>query len=468
MNFMQSPLRNSARRRVIPSYRDLYDEMLNSKPSDSVAQFLRAQLECARGLAHDLPMDLEDLAGWAERNVIAVGVEYREYLRARQDGKPRRYFSNKSHALHFLKNVAPTKLVDGSWLYGAVQCWNEPRFQDVIRIYLEELGDGIASKNHVVIFKRLLAENHCEWHSLSASNELNDDVFQQGAIQLALAHRGREFLPELIGFNLGYEQLPLHLLITAYELQELGIDPYYFTLHITIDNLDSGHARRALHAVETLRPRDMSVREFNRRVIDGYRLNSLGKSTTEIIESFDIDAEMVNLFRQKATIGQYMHSDRCKIGGRAINEWLSAPEKIPGLLGELEKSGWIRRNHDPAQSRFWQLLQGERPPMFGVFTPFEQQLIFDWIAGDGYTGLRQNSMNKPDIANAIADSCEDHSGIIDIDDYRLTQRLANSRSMDARMNELIRLMGPASHSTPSGLHATRLFKQLYDIHAYNF
>jgi hypothetical protein len=58
-----------------------------------------------------------------------------------------------------------------------------------------------------------------------------------------------KFLPEVIGFNLGYEQLPLHLLITAYELKELHIDPYYFTLHITVDNADSGHAKQAVDAV---------------------------------------------------------------------------------------------------------------------------------------------------------------------------------------------------------------------------
>jgi hypothetical protein len=39
----------------------------------------------------------------------------------------------------------------------------------------------------------------------------------QGAIQLGLAHHGEQFEAEVFGFNLGYEQLPLHLLITAYE-----------------------------------------------------------------------------------------------------------------------------------------------------------------------------------------------------------------------------------------------------------
>ncbi len=54
-------------------------------------------------------------------------------------------------------------------------------------------------------------------------DDLSDDHYIQGALQLAMAHHADQFLPEIIGFNLGYEQLPLHLLITAYELKELGI-----------------------------------------------------------------------------------------------------------------------------------------------------------------------------------------------------------------------------------------------------
>src|SRR5690606_34000122 len=81
---------------------------------------------------------------------------------------------------------------------------------------------------------------------------LNDDHYIQGAIQLSLARNTDQFLPEVVGFNLGYEQLPLHLLITAHELKELGIDPYYFQVHVTVDNAGTGHARKALEAVRTL------------------------------------------------------------------------------------------------------------------------------------------------------------------------------------------------------------------------
>src|SRR5690606_36642652 len=101
-----------------------------------------------------------------------------------------------------------------------------------------------------------------------------------------------DFLPEIVGFNLGYEQLPLHLLITAYELAELDIDPRYFTLHVTIDNRASGHALKALQAVAQTMPTLADKGEFMRRLRLGYRLNDCGLGSEQLIAGFDIEAEL--------------------------------------------------------------------------------------------------------------------------------------------------------------------------------
>ncbi|MGV3655761.1 MAG: iron-containing redox enzyme family protein, partial [Noviherbaspirillum sp.] len=104
--------------------------------------FLSEQLELARMLPCDLPSDPALLAGWLEQNTARVGQQYRDYLQARKAGGPRQYFSNKSHACYFLKSVAPTKMVDGAWLYGLLPRWNDARFAAMIGSYLEELGGG--------------------------------------------------------------------------------------------------------------------------------------------------------------------------------------------------------------------------------------------------------------------------------------------------------------------------------------
>src|SRR5690606_13441552 len=137
---------------------------------------------------------------------------YRCFTKTRGQGEPLRFFTNRAHALYFLRNVAPTKLGDGASLYGVLQQWHDPRKPDLVRTYLEELGDGEPDQNDLLIYRDLIARK-----DIQELESLPDDRFLQGTLQLALGQLAGEFLPEIIGFNLGYERLPLHLLISTYE-----------------------------------------------------------------------------------------------------------------------------------------------------------------------------------------------------------------------------------------------------------
>jgi len=302
-------------------YQQLYGE---AQGAEEIARdFLLAQLTQMRDAASDLPEMAEQLPAWVEQRCAQVAQAYADYLEQRQQGRPRRYFQNKAHALYFLQHVAPTKQVDGAWLNGLLRHWLDPRFDGLLTTYLEELGDGIAAQNHVVIYRKLLSE-----HDADSEAGLEDAHYLQGALQMALGLCAQDFLPEIIGFNLGYEQLPLHLLITAYELSELGIDPYYFTLHVTIDNASSGHACKAAQSVLSLLPLGEGRADFYRRVAEGYRLNDLGPGTTAIISVFNLQDEVVAMLERKRSFGQHMHSDYCRFEGKTVNQWLGQPGQI--------------------------------------------------------------------------------------------------------------------------------------------
>ena len=148
------------------SERDMYDLLLQLPVSPEARResprFLTEQLERASHLAHDFPADYRELEHWLEQKTLSVGKHYATYLEKRKQGEGRQYFRTNSHALSFLQKIAPTKLVDGAWLYGTVEYWQDPRFHGLVRTYLEELGDGQASQNHVLLYQRLLAENECE------------------------------------------------------------------------------------------------------------------------------------------------------------------------------------------------------------------------------------------------------------------------------------------------------------------
>lgn len=435
-------------------YEALLQQSGNAVQRQRGASFLRAQLERAAALDCDLPPDMQQLAAWVDQHCTQVGEGYAAYLEQRREGAPRRYFNSRSEALYYLQAIAPTKLVDGAWLYGLVRYWPDARFRPLITTYLEELGDGDAGLNHVVLYKTLLEKNGC------TSQPGDDSLYTQGAIQLALGHNCDEFLPEVIGYNLGYEQPPLHMLITAYELKELGIDPYYFTLHVTTDNASTGHARQAAEAVQRLAPTG-DADAFYQRVRAGYMLNEIGPDASSIRASFNIYQQTVSMLEAKSFYGRNMHSDYCRIEGKTVNEWLQTPGQIETFLQALIKRGWVKLNQDPEQSRFWQLIAGPRAKMSGVFSSFEMQLIYDWIAGNwqdrgaARPGVAKIPAVKP--AQAQADS---HAGSLDDARGRLQQELQDL-PLPHKISRLTALMAPDCHTSPAGLEATRMFSAIY-------
>lgn len=467
--------------------KDLYFDLLANEDDQDVADrarhYLDEQLEKVARKKSDLPAMPGHLASWAENRLEQVGLAYRGYVRARQGGEPRRYFSTRSHALFFLQSVAPTKLVDGAWLYGLTRAWRDHRYHSLIRTYLEELGEGQPSLNHVVLYRNLLAKHGCgHWQDQS------DAHFVQGAIQLAFSRNAQYFLPELIGFNLGYEQLPLHLLITAYELNELGIDPYYFTLHVTIDNAATGHAREALQAVQHALPKLGDAEHFHERMVHGYLLNDLGLGTESLIAGFDLEREVLDVFKRKSVFGKHLHADYCRVGGRPLSDWLADPENMHPLLRELQQQGWIKRDRDPVESRFWKLLQGEKAKMFGVFDAYEMQLVYDWIAGDlarestamlprplsfrvrqdlGEFPQNNSQARKPDrsglVEEALAGNGALSAGDFGDDECALMEALTDMGSNGEVLDALIRHLSPARHHSASGLLATRLFTKAFEL-----
>jgi len=464
----------ATRERAKPLYFSLYQNP--QAHLDEARAYVADQVAAVQALPADLPSNIAELPAWVEERTDAVGAQYREYLAARKNGAPRRYFTCRAHALYFIKAVAPTKLVDGAWLYGLLKHWDNPAYHELIKTYLEELGEGAPSKNHVTIYRKLLATHGCEgWE------HLDEDHFVQGAIQLALGHNTEHFLPEVIGYNLGYEQLPLHLLITSYELNEFGIDPYYFTLHVTVDNAASGHAQKAVQALTQLMPRVGDCEAFYRRVLDGYRLNDIGASTTSCIAEFDLQAELVNILAAKSGVGKNMHSDYCRVAGRSVNDWLALPSQIPDFLAALEKAGWIKRGEEVEHSRFWRLVHGEKAEMFGVFNAYEQQVLRDWIqsapGGERAEGprlltwrARQRTLdNLGEHADRSAHFPE--RGLIrrhprleapDNELRLLEEKVAGAAGKQEAMELLGALMSPEVHHTAAGLMATRMYTRLFD------
>ncbi|MGE8462062.1 MAG: iron-containing redox enzyme family protein [Pseudomonas capeferrum] len=408
-----------------------YQNLLEG-PDATSAAWLSEQIARVEHWPDDLPDTPAQLPAWSDHHAGEVAKAYADYLQQRRQGAPRHFFSNRAHALWFLQQVAPTKAVDGAWLHGTLQHWRDPRYHGLIRTYLEELGNGDPRCNHVLIYQRLLSRLGC-----LELPQLDDQRYLQGAVQLALGQHGDAFLPEVLGYNLGYEQPPLHLLITTYELAELGIDGHYFQLHVTIDNAASGHAQLSIQALRQLCPAQ-DAQHFYQRVRRGYRLNDLGTPASALVAEFDLQAQLFAALERKRQYGQFMHSDHCRLQKRTINQWLAEPGAMPAFVDALQAQGWIRRGENPVNSRWWKLIDGPAAAMFGVFTAYEKQLWHDWIAGDWQAPIRRVMPGSWDI-NVSAD-----------DRPMVSQR---AETVEA----LVQRMAGNRHASPEGLLATQAF-----------
>lgn len=436
-------------------YRRFLKAEMNEDLKEEARSFLKKQLGIVETLPDSLPKNIDDLPDWIHQKTLGTGRQYQEYLQHRKAGSPRFYFKNKAQALLFLQQIEPTKSVDGAWLYAAIHEWKEQHYYPLIQIYLEELGYGTSAQNHVVLYHKLLQKEGIRTVSLP------DHYYYQGCIQLALSIVGHEFLPELIGFNFGYEQTPLHLLISTYELDELGIDPYYFSLHVTIDNADTGHSKQAMNAVYSFMPLLSGKQDFYRRLKNGAKLNDLGMGSNDIISSLDLNKAVTEIFKQKAFIGQFSHGDYCKVQGKTMNEWLSCTDDIQPFITALEAIKWIKPNQDPQDSRFWQLISGDKAIMKGVFNQAELQIIYDWIAGEWKTEAipgRRYRVQKPVLR--LIEQAVDVFKSADIEE--LESQLDSQKSVDAKMALLIPYLSPALHSTDVGLWATQQYTALFN------
>src|SRR5690625_7590651 len=95
----------------------------------------------------------------------------------------------------------------------------------------------------------------------------------------------------------------------------MNIDPFYLTLHITVDNASTGHARKAVEAVQACMPIVDDDKNFWRRVSNGYRLNDLGLSADAIVQSFDLEDELLRMLERKRIYGQNIHrSEERRVG----------------------------------------------------------------------------------------------------------------------------------------------------------
>lgn len=355
-----------------------------------------------------------------------VTNRWEEYLARRKAGGSREIFGDKEEAEWWLKQAAPVKYVDGAWLGHINKITTPFKYRNITKnawqVMSEELGDGDLTKNHVYVYRQLMDDIKAGLPAADSEEFINPRhkldqtrCWKAAMAQLLISLFPHDFLPESLGFNMAYESLPLHLLKTVKELREVRLNPYYFELHISIDNADSGHAAMAMAAVTDYI--DLIEREQGpeaahtawRRVQAGYILAeglpttpespSLKIEPNEPFPRTEAEAALLNIFAAKAFVAHKIHcNSRLKIGRRSLVDWLE-PKAFASkgwqkeFLHDLGNcKPWVIKG-DSQQSRLVKELSWEGK-MFGSFTQTEVEVVKAWIDELGSPAQRRQSDPK--------------------------------------------------------------------------
>ncbi|PLN85700.1 hypothetical protein BDW42DRAFT_160436 [Aspergillus taichungensis] len=355
--------------------------------------------------------DEKELAHALQNHQDEVTRQYHEYIGRRRSGGPRELFLNKQVAGDRLREAAPLKLVDGAWLGHfnkiTMPFLLRPIMKRTWQVFTEELGNGNREQHHVKIFEDLLRVFEPDLPSPTTKIILhpryrlgNLKYWRAAAAQLLVSLFPHEFVPEILGFNMHFEMLQLDTMQAAKELPEVQLNPYYFLLHVSIDNNHSGHSAMAMasvvdyiqHLAET--EGQVAAEMGWKRVQAGYVLSEWlsqkGNQATNILPQLNSDSivrlesKVLAIFGSKTQAAHRLHcGSRVKIGGRLLTDWLN-PEAFRAEEWQQEFIRYFRTCKPwiiPGDSQKSKLVQELKwgGKMYGSFTKNEVETLELWI-----------------------------------------------------------------------------------------
>lgn len=330
-----------------------------------------------------------------------VTAKWQQYVARRRQGGPRELFRDAAEARRWLVQRAPLKFVDGAWLGHVHKITTPFAFRRVTKaawqVLSEELGDGDLAKCHAHVYAELLkkvgiftpAPNSEAFIQHAGMDDLGS--WRSGVAQLLISLFPNEFLPEILGFNLNFEMMTMETLLATKELREVGIDPYYFSLHITIDNADSGHTAMAsrtvaeyMHLVAN-RGGDAAAQQAWRRIQAGFALSkNVHQPSDGPGPNPGLNSKILDIFLAKSVASRGVH-EHCPatITGKKLGTWLD-----PDLFRQREwqtdflrclsnTKPWVYRGDSGRSRLVQQLCWGGS--MFGAFTDREVAVVRDWV-----------------------------------------------------------------------------------------
>lgn len=154
--------------------------------------------------------------------------------------------------------ASPIMPVDGVWLeFLASSCFANPFNRDLFAIYMDEIGAGNPRQNHARLWAEMIGElglnlPHFLTKEFSEHQSIPSPSFTLANCMLAFSIHGREFFPELLGFNLSIELAGLGgtYTVIAKSMEHKGFPSEFWRVHSSVDNAISGHTFLSVRSID--------------------------------------------------------------------------------------------------------------------------------------------------------------------------------------------------------------------------
>lgn len=302
----------------------------------------------------------------------------------------------RKHMADWLLQRSPFNLTDGVWLRRAIPTGPITETEAILLATLtDELGNGDVSQNHCNCFLDILKSlginpPDVRTRAFADQEAVLSSAFVKPVLTLATSIYSKTFFPEILGYNLWLELTsPPEHAPAAKLLERYALNPSFSLLHTAIDNVENGHARNAIRAVQKYlddveaRLGPDAVQEHWRRIWIGYVAYATTgdflpdlRSKLRAEKATTARDKFTELIGKKARVAMAQHGQTV-LQGKLLNDWFSDPK---GFVTALENSHWVVAG-DPKNSLLLKHICSFQGPMYQVFTTDELTAIALWILG---------------------------------------------------------------------------------------
>ena len=200
----------------------------------------------------------------------------------------------------FVQQYAAFTMADGAWVQNIAKAGSSHTelSAGLFQIYSDEVGNANTVMNHPNVYRKMLEGEGIHMpptasKAFAMQPELLDFAFDLPLLTLSISMFPKKMLPEIIGVNLGIELSGLgkDYMTIIDELRFWKIDPYFFTLHLTIDNIASGHTAVAMRSVHLYLDQILNSSGYEQMQQDWERIWIAYLAYTRVAKSFETTLE---------------------------------------------------------------------------------------------------------------------------------------------------------------------------------